>query len=169
MKRPDRNHCPNGGKFQYFSRFDAEQNMVEHYKKYRDLKRVPCGAYLCPKCHYWHLTSDYDNRTPHCRTQFVNLDAHWEAKARKRARGLAAKKLSEERAGLRKQGLLPPKKKPTLKAVTLSYAEQQKAFALLRQPKWKRWLHATKNWFQTKTEKAFKKNFSKGQEEDQAH
>lgn len=165
MKSPDRWHCPKGGKYQYYSRFDAENNMVEQYKIHRDIKRVPCGAYLCPNCYYWHLTSRYDNRTKHCKTQFINLDAQWEAKARRKARSLAAKKYSEERSELRKQGLLPPKEKRKLKPVTLSRAEQQKAFALLKQPKWKRWLHATKNWFQTKTRQTFTPDPSKGKKE----
>lgn len=135
--------CKVQKKIQYTSRRDAELNMLRIYKETGAPWRVPLGAYLCPCCYYWHLTSEYDNRTPWCRGGFHNLDEQWKNKARRKEKA----KVLRLRSEWRKNNLMPaaaPKPKK-LKVVILSRDKQQVAFARLHNKPANRWLRI-KDW-----------------------
>lgn len=132
--------CKVQKKIQYTSRRDAELNMLRIYKETASLQRVPLGAYLCPCCFYWHLTSEYDNRTPWCKAGFHNLNEHWKSKKNRKEKS----KFKEE---WRKNNLVPtvlPKQK-RLKSVILSRDKQLSAFTKLHNKPAGRWLRV-KDW-----------------------
>lgn len=41
------------------------------------------GSYQCPFCFYWHITSEYDNRSKQCKHEFKNYTEHKNALNRK--------------------------------------------------------------------------------------
>jgi len=53
---PELPDCPDSGKRSFNSQADA-MRLIQHLHRTSKRLTIPLRAYLCPACHFWHMTS----------------------------------------------------------------------------------------------------------------
>jgi len=72
--------CKTQKKRQYHNKYLAENAMLDFYK---EKGAEAFGSYQCPFCFYWHITSEYDNRSRQAKHRFRCYLEHEAAERRK--------------------------------------------------------------------------------------